>query len=52
MKTLNADKLKKLIKIIYQLKANNLPIECVVFGDGRGLDMVEKGLKKKGIEIK
>ena len=53
MKTLKANQLKKLIKIIYYLKVHKIPL-CEVFflGGGQDMKLVEQKLNKKGIEIK
>ena len=52
MKTLRVKELKKLARVIHQMKLQNIPLEDLLFGDGRSMDMVYKELLKKGIEIK
>ena len=53
MKTLKVKELKKLARVIYQMKVQSIPLYDIWYlGGGETLDMVYTELKKKGIEVK
>ena len=53
MKTLKVKELKKLVRVIHQLRVQGIPLYDIWYlGGGETLDMVFKELLKKGIEVK
>lgn len=53
MKILNKEELKKLARVIRWMKVHNIPLKSLFFlSGGQGMDMVEKELLKRKIEIK
>ena len=53
MKTLRNKEIKKLARVIHQMRVQGIPLYDIWYlGGGETLDMVYTELKKKGIEVK
>ena len=53
MKALKVKEIKKLARVIYQMKVQRIPLYDIWYlGGGETLDMVYRELAKRGIEVK
>ena len=53
MKTLKVKELKKLARVIHQMKVQGIPLYDIWYlGGGETLDMVYQELLRRGIEVK